>query len=300
MRKLTTDAIRRAENYILLSSRILERRRFDYLFGSGRPDDVVAALLPYRNPDGGFGHALEPDGRGPGSQPVTAGSALSIMDEVGAAGGDLVTGVCDYLVSISADDGGLPFVHPNLRDYPRAPWWQIPDSYEGSLLPTANLVGLLYKNKIEHPWLAPATEFCWRMLDALTETHFYEATACLSFVDHVPDRGRAQRAAARLGQIVREGGQVSIPDSPESVAKAAGELHFPHDFATSPESLAHQWFSAAELEISLDGLIGSQADDGSWPILWGIWNPVTAYEWGGWVTIEALKVLRAYGRITRR
>lgn len=302
MKKLTEQAFRGAARYIILNARVLERRRFDYLFGSGRGEDVVTALLPYRNPDGGFGNALEPDGRGPGSQPVTVHAALSILDEIGAVGGDLVTGVCDYLASISAPDGGIPLVHPNLRDYPRPPWWEIPDKYEGSLLSTALVLGLLYKNKVAHPWLAPATEFCWRKIDELSGTHPYEAIACVSFLDHVPDRGRAEAAAARIGQAIRARGYVALPGSKESVPDgyAPGETHFPHDYATTPESLARQWFSDEEFEAGLDALVDSQRDDGSWPVRWRIWTPVIAFEWGGWLTIEALKILRRYGRLDAR
>ncbi|MPZ83851.1 MAG: hypothetical protein GEV28_27045 [Actinophytocola sp.] len=80
------DVLARATDHLLRSARLLERRRFAYLYGDGQSDDVVAALAPYLNPDGGFGNALEPDCRAPGSQPVTTMGALSILDEVGAVG----------------------------------------------------------------------------------------------------------------------------------------------------------------------------------------------------------------------
>src|SRR2546430_3017881 len=147
MKRLSTEAVRLAKTYALHASRSRERRRLDRLFGSGPAAAVEASLVPYRNPDGGFGHALEPDGRGPGSQPVTTLAALSFLDEADAFDSPLVPAAVDYLASVSAADGGQPFVHPNIRDYPRAPWWQIPDGYEGSLYPTGSLIGLLHKHK---------------------------------------------------------------------------------------------------------------------------------------------------------
>jgi hypothetical protein len=286
MKKLTAGAIGLAETYILTNARVLERHRFAGLFRGGDPARVVAALGPYRNEDGGFGQALEPDGRGPGSQPAAVQAAFLFLDEAGLLGGELVRSTCDYLKSISAEDGGLPFVHPNMADYPRAPWWQIPERYEGSLIPTGNIAGLLHKNKVEHPWLAPATEYCWRTIESLTETNTYETIGAVTFLDNVPDRTRAEVAAARLGKIVRA----------QHVGAASDESYSPWDFAPAPESLARQWFSDAEVESSLDQLIESQQDDGSWPVRWPAWAPVTAFEWGGWVTIEALKVLVRYGR----
>lgn len=292
------DLLARAGDYILHSARLLERRRFAYLFGDGSAEDVVAALAPYRNPDGGFGNALEPDCRAPGSQPVTTMGALSILDEVGAVGDELTHGMCVYFTSVSAPDGGLPFVHPSARGYPMAPWWRIPDEYAGSLIPTANVAGLLFKNGVDHPWLGPAAEFCWRHVDALTDTHPYEVLACLEFLDHHPDRDRARRAVDRLGQMVRSGRLVRLTgDEPTPPGYAAGELKMPHDYAPRPESLARQWFTDAELGSSVDGLVAEQGADGGWPVRWKIWHPVTAHEWGGWVTIEALSILRAYGRL---
>ena len=299
MTEAKNDVLARAADHVLMSARVLERRRFEHLFGAGAAADVVAALVPYRNPDGGFGNALEPDCRAPGSQPVTTMGALSILDEAGVAEGELVEGMCDYFASVSAADGGAPFVHPSARGYPMAPWWQIPDDYVGSLIPTATVAGLLHKNGVEHPWLAPAADFCWRTIDALTDTHPYEVLACLSFLDHAPDRDRARLAAERLGETVRTRRLVRITgDEPVPDGYAPGEVKHPHDYAPRPDSLARHWFSDAELESGLDGLLAEQGADGGWPVRWRIWNPVIAYEWSGWVTIEALSVLTAYGRLS--
>jgi len=281
-------AIDLAEKYILSNARVLERHRFATLFRGGDPALVVAALEPYRNADGGFGQALEPDGRGPGSQPAAVQAALAFLDEAGVLTGELVRGTCDYLVAISAEDGGLPFVHPNVEGYPRAPWWQIPERYEGNLIPTGNIAGLLYKNKVEHPWLGPATAYCWRAIESATEINTYETMGAITFLDNVPDRARAQEAATRLGKIVRA----------QPSGEGSDESYHPWDLAPRPESLARQWFSDEEIESSVDSLVASQQDDGSWPVRWPIWTPVTAFEWGGWVTIEALKVLVSYGRVS--
>ena len=286
------------DTFIQLTARVLERHRYAYLFHDGPAEPVATALAAYRNPDGGYGHALEPDGRGPGSQPVHVLSAVTVLDELGALGGDLAAGIGDYLASVSAADGGVPFVHPNLADHPRAPWWAIPDTYEGSLIPTANIAGLLWRNKVDHPWLTTASEFCWRAIEAVTDTHPYEVLACVSFLDHVPDRDRAGEQAARIGALAREQRLVALGDDGHALTEGytAGETHFPHDFAQHPSSLAREWFTDAEFDRSLDTLVADRREDGGWPVRWGIWTPVTEFEWRPVVTIEALKTLRAYER----
>src|SRR5918995_6381538 len=80
-----------ARTFIDTHARVLDRRRFESLTGEADEESVLAALLAYRNPDGGFGWALEPDLRTPTSQPVGAFHAFEILGEIGpAAGSDAV------------------------------------------------------------------------------------------------------------------------------------------------------------------------------------------------------------------
>ena len=58
-----------AAGFLAGSARVLDRRRFDLLFGDGTPGPVLAAVDGYRNPDGGYGWGLEPDLRSRTSQP---------------------------------------------------------------------------------------------------------------------------------------------------------------------------------------------------------------------------------------
>ena len=69
--------------------------------------DAVAA---YRNPDGGFGHALEPDGRCPGSQPLAIEFALGTLDEADAWDDGLVRGALGWLQANAPAEGGAVFV----------------------------------------------------------------------------------------------------------------------------------------------------------------------------------------------
>ena len=116
-----------AEQFMLLNARLVDRLRFACLFRDAPTDAAVSALRPYQNADGGFGHALEPDGRTPFSQPLTTSLAFDMLDELDRFDDDLVLPACGYLDSISRADGGVPFVHPSIRPHPRAPWWQPDD-----------------------------------------------------------------------------------------------------------------------------------------------------------------------------
>ncbi len=75
--------IERARKYVWDTARVLEQRRFELLFGDGDANAVIAALEPYKTPDGGYGYALEPDGRGPTSQPPHIWTALEALEDAG-------------------------------------------------------------------------------------------------------------------------------------------------------------------------------------------------------------------------
>src|SRR4051794_32856924 len=107
-----SETIERAERYIWATARVLEQRRFEHLFKGGAAQPVRDAVLSYRTDDGGFGYALEPDGRGPVSQPPHVYMALQILEEAGGLGEDLAREVADHVLSVSADDGGVPLALP--------------------------------------------------------------------------------------------------------------------------------------------------------------------------------------------
>ncbi|MEV7326098.1 hypothetical protein [Streptomyces sp. NPDC093970] len=291
----------RAERFMWLTARVLEQRLFAYHFLNGGPDPVETALDAYRNDDGGYGYALEPDLRGPVSQPLHTAHALAVLDALGRCGGQRAERVCRYLTSVSTADGALPAIHPAQRGYPAAPFVPVTDDPPSELLATGPVVGLLHRNEVWHAWLFRATDFCWEAVDSLEKSHPYEVEAAVAFLDAVPDRARAEAAADRLGRLVREHRLAALdPEHLDAYPVAPGyapdEHHFPHDFARTPDSLARAWFTDEEMARSLDHLAAGQEEDGGWPIRWLRWAPAAALESRPRVTIEALRTLRAYGR----
>ncbi|MGW3164513.1 hypothetical protein ACWC9Q_16855 [Streptomyces sp. NPDC001142] len=296
-----TSPLNRAEQFIWLTARVLEQRRFAHHFLGGSADAVETALTAYLNEDGGYGHALEPDLRGPVSQPLHIAHALNVLDSVGRCGGPQVERICRFLTDVSTKEGALPALLPTQRGYPAAPFIPIVDDPPAELLATGPVVGLLHRNAVWHAWLFRATDFCWSAVEALDRSHPYEIEAALAFLDGAPDRARAEAAADRLGRLVREQRLVVLnperrADYPVAAGYAPGEQHFPYDYARTPDSLARAWFTDEELERSLDHLAAEQQTDGGWPVNWRRWAPGTALEGRPLVTLKALLTLRAHGR----
>ncbi|MER5295234.1 hypothetical protein ABT382_24655 [Streptomyces pharetrae] len=291
----------RAEHFVWLTARVLEQRLFAYHFLNGGADPVETALDAYRSQDGGYGHALEPDLRGPVSQPLHTARALRVLDSIGRCGGQRVERVCRYLTSVSTADGALPAVHPGQRGYPAAPFVPIVDDPPSELLATGPVVGLLHRNEVWHAWLFRATDFCWQTVETMERSHPYEIQAAVAFLDAAPDRARAEAAADRLGRLVRDHRLAALDPEhldayPVTPGYAPGEHHFPHDYARTPRSLARAWFTDDEMARSLDHLAAEQQEDGGWPVRRRQWAPAPALEARPMVTIDALHTLRAHGR----
>ncbi|WP_406455532.1 hypothetical protein OG782_28015 [Streptomyces sp. NBC_00876] len=296
-----TSPLNRAEQFIWLTARVLEQRRFAHHFLHGSADAVETALAAYLNEDGGYGHALEPDLRGPVSQPLHTAHALSVLDSIDRCNGLRVERICRFLTDVSTKEGALPALLPSQRGYPAAPFIPIVDDPPAELLATGPVVGLLHRNAVWHAWLFRATDFCWTAVDALAVSHPYEIEAAVAFLDGAPDRQRAEATADRLGRLVRDQ-RLAVLDPerraeyPVAAGYAPGEQHFPYDYARAPESLARRWFTDAEMDRALDHLAAGQEADGGWPVTWRQWAPGTALEGRPLVTLRALQTLRAHGR----
>jgi hypothetical protein len=287
MKKPDLDA---AGQFIAASARVLDRRRFELLFLGGEAGPVRDAVAAYRNPDGGFGQGLEPDCRAPGTQPATIALGLQILDQAGAWDADLVTGACDWLQANAPAEGGSVFVEPSVEGWPHAPWWVPEPGRSNSLISTGQIAGTLYARGVEHPWLDRATELLWSQIETLGgEPGPYDMYGVVSFLDHVPDRDRAERALRAVAPMLLK--VVALdPDAP-------GETHSPLGYAPRPDSLARQLFDKPVIEAHLDHLAAGQRDDGGWMFNWPSWSPAAELDWRGFITVSSLVTLRDNGRL---
>ena len=105
---MSTPDFAAATAFVAANARIIDRRRFERLFNEGSAEPVRDAVAAYRNDDGGFGNALEPDCRAPGSQPAAVDMALRMMDDADAWWGRHERG----LILASATSSSVPGTTP--------------------------------------------------------------------------------------------------------------------------------------------------------------------------------------------
>src|SRR5580698_3455781 len=288
-----TPDLAAAENFLAASGRVLDQRRFELLQHGGDGSAVLAAVTAYRNADGGFGHAIEPDCRCPDSQPAAVEMALRILDEADAWDSGLVQGACDWLALHAAAGGGATFVEAGLESWPHAPWWVPVDGRPASPIQTGMLAATLHARAVAHPWLDRATEVMWELIAGLTAPGPYDLLGVTQFLDHVPDRERARKAFEQVGTVLLDGKLVEL----DPAALGEAERHGPLEFAPRPDSLGRQLYDAATIDAHLDHLAGAQQDDGGWMFNWPAWSPAAAADWRGRLTVEAIGTLRANGRL---
>jgi hypothetical protein len=278
---------RAAENFIWSAARLVDRHRYSMLFADGPAEPVVEALRGYRNADGGFGHALEPDLRCPGSQPAPTLYALEILSEAGAADGELARDACAFIARVAAPDGGIPSVLPGFEGYPHAPWFQ---PGPGSVLTLALAAALHAGGVTDDAWLERATDWCWRSIETAEQPGGYWLKFACAFLDAVPDAERARAAIASLTAHV----DVSAV---APVGGVEGEALRPLDLSPRPGSRSRGLFSQDQIEAHLDAVEAGQQQDGGWMFDWLAWSPAQTTDWRGNITLRALTWLRDNGRL---
>jgi hypothetical protein len=285
----TTDTLAAARDFVLREGRLLERRLFATVFEGAPPDGVLAALAGYRNADGGFGHGLEPDKLCPDSQPIDVETALQTMVAAAATDRTMVTGACDYLASVAVD-GAVPLATPAIESYPRAEHWS-DWTYQPDVNPTAGLAGLLHKLGVEHPWRDAATEWCWRALEAGLPDEAHALREALNFLEHVPDRDRADAVAAGVRTHLPKVTMLRLD------ARDPGYGVTPLDYAPAPTSPWRALFSDDTIAAHLDRLASDQQPDGGWALTWEPPSTAATLAYRAVLTLHALQVLAAYGRL---
>ena len=281
-------------DFILRQGRLLERRLFATRFEGAPASGVVDVLRGYRNDDGGFGHGLEPDKRCPASLPIDVEVALQAMATAGASDDQLVTGACDYLAKVAAEanaGGAVSPAFPVIEGYPRASHWS-EWTYVPGLNPTAGLVGVLRQLGAQHSWIDEASGWCWNQIenaDLPDEAH--ALSEVLAFLDHAPERERAETAASRVREQLANAPLFKLdPD-------AKGYGLSPLSFAPAADSRWRVLFSDEVIDAHLDRLLRDQESDGGWPITWDPPSEASRLEWRGVVTLGALRTLTSYGRL---
>jgi hypothetical protein len=277
-----------AERFMYESARLLDRHRSAVLLHGAPTEPVTAALRAYRNPDGGFGHGLEPDVRGPFSEPVSTLDALEVLLEIDGTDDPMVGDAVAWLASIAFADGSITMASAGAAAFPHAPW-MVPS--EGGSHLTFMLAAALSEAAVSDPWLERACDWCWERIESAAGLSGYWIKAGLGFLDGVGDEQRAMAAIARIGEELDADGSIRVPGGTEN------ERLRPLTLSPRPGLRSRTLFTAAQIDAELDAVESGQQKDGGWTFDFLAWSPGQELDWRGGVTLGALRTLRLHDRI---
>jgi hypothetical protein len=302
MKQLSRAAQSKAAAFLKNEGRSLEQKLYAYHFEGGALTGVLAALAHFQNPDGGFGHALEPDLRLPDSSVIATTVAFQRLREVRAPSDHpIVADGCRYLRSAyDAKRINWPIIPPNVDEAPHAPWWVYDGALSQSLSnPRAEILGYFYDYPDHFPG-ALREQVTDAVVDHLAaqpdemEMHDLQCYVRLFETPSLPEKIRA-RLFEKLKSVVEK-----------VVARDPAQWHTyglpPLGVIASPDSPFAPGFRA-ELEANLDFLIGQQGEEGTWSPNWSwgdLWPDAWAHAKRGWqsvLTLNALTTLRAFNRL---
>jgi len=276
----TMQVVKLARGFLKESGRDIDRVLVDHCFGYASVNDVVKALEPYQNQDGGF-FGLEVDIKAPQSNPFATELALSIMRWIALPGDHpMLLKTLGFLETTQLDDGTWRF-SSDIYQHDLAPWfrgWQWPN-----LNPSCTIAGLLRQLGVGsdrlHRRVATLFERLANPQDLLNSEYYNIRPYAYYFY---PNNSAPQADFYRWGVVwwmVR-------------AHLTNHDLDATHwmDFAPSPRSHVAQHMPEELLRAKLDQLIAEQDADGGWP---------TPYSpaWRSWNTASNLLILRAYGRV---
>ena len=287
----TNSILERAAEFMEGHARHLERRLFDAAFRGAATEDAIGAVLAYRNPDGGFGHALEPDLRVASSQPIFVHYALSALRDAGATALPAAERTCAFLDSVADENGAVPYALPDAMEHARAGHWNGPFALAPSLHATTGILAGLYALGVEHEWLERAAAWCVAEIQGMPAYSGHTILNTLDLLQHLPDR--PGRDALRE----RTNGRLFEADYVQLETGVAGYGLTPLQFAPSPDAPLRPLFPDDVIEAHLDQLATRQEADGGWPLSWSPPAGAATAEWRGKWTLAAALALRAYGRI---
>jgi hypothetical protein len=273
-----------------------------YLFDGAPADAALTCLAAFANPDGGFGHALEPDLRTAASSVLCTTVGLQHLRTLHVpATHPLVAGAMAYLrATFDPAIRVWPIIPPAVEDAPHAPWWGYDDGLAerwGGFLgnPRPEIVGYLWQFGPDDALRAELLDETIAYLDGLDALDMHALQCYLRLLD-TPDLPREARA--RLLEGLTPLVDAAVARKP---AQWAGYALPPLTVAPTPDA-PFRALMGDSLDAHLDYLLAQQGDDGGWAptFSWGthpeVWA-VAEREWRGILTLGILRGLRAYGRV---
>ena len=303
------NTFEKARQFVYRNARPLDLARWQFFFENGSREAVLDALSVYQNPDGGFGHGLEPDFLNPESSPIAVWAASEILKDIGFNDKEhpVVRGILRYLESgadFSEDSFQWLNTVPSNNDHPHAIWWEYNGDGELKYNPTAALAGFILEfAEADSPLYNKARTIAENAVKWFVNSVPFEEqhiTACFvrlykAVESFCPDIVDIKLFREKLCENVRH---CICKDKEKWETEYVTK---PTDFMITPDSI----FYADNKELAdheCDFIINSQLPDGGFKVTWQWWTDYTEYyvsanRWQSDFAIKNMRYLKAYNKI---
>mgnify|MGYP006276295695 CR=1 FL=1 len=305
MKILSQATLQSLKDYVTQHCRPLEAAYFGFLLGETAVAPFVAELQSFQNPDGGFGHGLEPDFWLPDSSPMATSMAFRWLTGLPVDKQlPLIQRGIDYYEATFRPAGQqwLP-TGPAVNQHPHAPWWHRDETpsadssdskgWDGN--PSAEIIGHVLRYRGSDSQL-DLDALVGRAIAHLAQQERYETheiQCYLKLYGQLPANLQAEvlllLRTAVLSLVVADTSQWG-----DYVPK-------PLDFVDSPESVLYADLKDL-VSIQLDALVEEIEQTGfcapTWT--WGgddaNWQKARQW-WIGVLTCDAVAKLKHFGRL---
>ena len=300
--KLSTEGFIKAREFIFRQGSELDQALFDYHFDQKEENIVISALERYKNSDGGYGNALEPDTFLPDSSVIATTIAFQILRQLNMdSSNPFVWDSIQYLINnFNQEQYSWLNVPPEVENYPHAPWWRYNNDYTTTLAnPRAEILGIFFDYKKLVPdellqtLLAEVLDFLQPGIDTL------EIHDLLCYTRLLKSKGLPEENHQYLLEKL-------TPHVQKAVAKTPTEwLAYglkPLQVAGTPKDEFAGLLSES-INRQLDFEITQQDSDGAWKPNWNWGNfyrnewPNAERLWKSRLTLNNLLYLKAYNRL---
>ena len=304
---LSANSFETASDYVLHSARALERNTYNHYFNGESREAIVTELANYQNPDGGFGHGIEPDLRLPISSPISTAVAFQHIESFPEVDNDnLVKKGVNYFEDSFNPELERWFAVPReVNEYPHAPWWNyddgegmtVIDNYWGN--PTAEIIAYLveYEDFVKNLEPDHLVNLAIEKFKAKQEYESEHEVYCYLRLFRVISSSKKSELEPYLTKAVDS----LVRTNPEEWSNyGPSPLHF----VNRPDS-PRFGLDDELIEKNLNYLIDTLEEEGvirpNWE--WGQYQSEwerAEKEWTGLLTLKALITLDKFGRIDHR
>lgn len=301
MRNLSGEQLCKMNEWMQKNARPYDRAKWNYLFNGGTKTDIVAEMLKYKNPDGGFGNGFEADVLLTLSAAIPTAEAIFQtynyeLDCCAKWFKDVLSYFENSVQDIPKYWEDCP---KEAMDYPHAPWWNYEPCTVFSPNPCAVVASafIAYGTESQKELGLKIAKDCFELLKGNDFCGDHDSLNILALTEQL-----IKIDSPLVTEEIIEGMKRRIKENTCFEPSKWKEYYFqPLDFVSSPDSM---WYDAVKegIEDNINFWFDSINEQGVWTpnFSWGVDSDVSrkvTENWKGYITVKRAKILKAFDRI---